>query len=103
VTPLDLMKNSDAATIVSRYACFDFSQIHGFPNPLPKDEYFLRNGLKFSGDDLSLTLKHISNFATSLSFLESNMKMFSLDCFMIRSKESVKFGLKVCLLGLLDL
>jgi hypothetical protein len=62
VTPLELMKNSDVATIVSRYACLDFSQIHGFPNPLPKDEYFLRNGPKFSGDDLSLTLKHISNF-----------------------------------------
>jgi hypothetical protein len=31
------------------------------------------------------------------------MKMFSLDYFMIHSKESVKVGLKVCLLGLLDL
>jgi hypothetical protein len=40
----------------------DFSQIYGFPNALPKDEYFLRNGLKFSGDDPSLTLKHISIF-----------------------------------------
>jgi len=31
------------------------------------------------------------------------MKMFSLDCFMIRSKESVKVGLKVFLLDLLEL
>jgi hypothetical protein len=69
VTPLDLMKNSDAATIVSRYACLEFSQIYGFPNPLPKDEYFLRNGQKFSGDDLSLTLKHISNFRDFTEFL----------------------------------
>ena len=56
------MKNSNDATIVSKYACFDFSQIHGLPNPLPKDEYFLRNGPKFNGDDLSLTWKHLSNF-----------------------------------------
>jgi hypothetical protein len=62
VTPLDLMKNSDVATNVSRYACLDFSQIYGFLNPLPKDEYFLRNGPKFNGDDLSLTWKHLSNF-----------------------------------------
>lgn len=67
MTPLELMKKLYVATIVSRYAYFDFSQIHGFPNPLPKDEYVLRNGLKFSGDDLSLTLKHISNF---LNFIE---------------------------------
>jgi hypothetical protein len=103
VTPLDLMKNSDAATIVSRYACLDFSQIYGFPNPLPKDEYFLRNGPKFSGDDLSLTLKHISNFRDFTEFLESSMKMFSLDCFMIHSKGSVRVGLKVFLLDLLEL
>ena len=62
MTPLDLMKNLDAATIVSRYACLDFLQIYGFPNPLAKDEYCLRNGPKFNGEDLSLTLKHISFF-----------------------------------------
>jgi hypothetical protein len=56
------MKNLEADTIISRYACLDFSQIYGFPNPLPKDEYFLRNGPKFNGDDLSLTWKHLSNF-----------------------------------------
>jgi hypothetical protein len=56
------MRDSDVATIISRYACLDFSEIYGFPNPLPKDEYFLRNGPKFSGEDLSLALKHISNF-----------------------------------------
>ena len=53
------MKDLDVSTIISRYACLDFSKTHGFPNPLPKDEYFLRNGPKFSGEDLSLTLKHI--------------------------------------------
>jgi hypothetical protein len=62
VTPLDLMKNSDVATNVSKYACLYFSQIYGFPNPLPKDEYVLKNGPKFSGDDSSSTLKHLSNF-----------------------------------------
>ena len=40
----------------------DFSGIHGFPNHFPKDAYFLRNGPKFNGEDLSLTLKHISDF-----------------------------------------
>jgi hypothetical protein len=62
VTPLDLMKNWDVSTFVSRYACLDFSQIYGFPNPLPKDGYSLMNGPKFNGEDLSLTLKHISYF-----------------------------------------
>lgn len=56
------MKNSDAAILTSRYACINFSGIHGFPNHFPKDTYFLRNGPKFKGEDLSLTLKHISNF-----------------------------------------
>ena len=56
------MKNSDAAILVSRYACIDFSKIYGFPNPFPKDAYFLRNGPKFNGEDLSLNLKHISDF-----------------------------------------
>ena len=56
------MKSSDAAIIVSRYACIDFSRIHGFQNNFPKDAYFLRNGPKFNGEDLSLTLKHILDF-----------------------------------------
>jgi hypothetical protein len=56
------MKNSDVDTIISRYACFNFSQIYGFPNPLPKDTHYLRNGPKFNGEDLGLTLEHISNF-----------------------------------------
>jgi len=56
------MKNSDVESLISRYACLDFSRIYGFPNPLPKDEYCLRNGLKFNGKDLSLTVKHISDF-----------------------------------------
>ena len=56
------MKDLEAAILSSRYACIDFSGIHGFPNHFPKDAYFLRNGPKFNGEDLSLTLKHISDF-----------------------------------------
>ena len=56
------MKNSDATILVSRHACIDFSKIYGFPNPFPKDAYFLRNGPKFNGEYLSLTLKYISDF-----------------------------------------
>ena len=56
------MKDPDATILISRYACIDFSGIHGFPNHFPKDAYFLRNGPKFNGEDLSLTLKHISDF-----------------------------------------
>jgi hypothetical protein len=55
------MKNLEADTIISRYACLDFLQTYGFLNPLPKDEYFVRNGPKFNGDDMSLTWKHLSN------------------------------------------
>jgi len=62
VTPLDLMKSSDVATFVSRYTYLDFTYLPGFPNPLPTNEYFLRNGPKFNGKDLSLVLKHISYF-----------------------------------------
>jgi hypothetical protein len=80
VTPLDYMKNSDVATIVSRYACFDFSKIY-FPNPLPKDEYFLRNGLKFSGDDRIFTLKHISNFHNFTEFLRVKHEDFFIRLF----------------------
>ena len=56
------MKNSDASILVSRYACIDFSKIYGFPNPFPKDTFFLWNGTKFNGEYLSLTLKYISDF-----------------------------------------
>ena len=56
------MKDPEATILISRYACIDFSGIHGFPNHFPKDAYFLRNGPKFNGEDLSLTLKHISDF-----------------------------------------
>jgi hypothetical protein len=81
VTPLDLMKNSDAATIVSRYACFYFSEIYGFPNPLPKDEYFLINGPKFNGEDLSLTLKHILNFCDFTELLRDKHEDIFLTLF----------------------
>ena len=63
------MKNSDATILISRYACINFSGIHGFPNHFPKDAYFLRNGPKFNGEDLSLTLKHISDFCDFTEFL----------------------------------
>ena len=56
------MKDPEAAILSSRYACIDFSGIHGFPNHFPKDAYFLRNGPKFNGEDLSLTWKHILDF-----------------------------------------
>ena len=56
------MKDPDATILISRYACIDFSGIHGFPNHFPKDAYFLRNGPKFNGEDLSLTWKHILDF-----------------------------------------
>ena len=56
------MKDPEAAILSSRYACIGFSGIHGFPNHFPKDAYFLRNGPKFNGEDLSLNLKDISDF-----------------------------------------
>ena len=56
------MNNSDISTIVSRYACLYFTNLLGFPNPSHKDANFLINGPKFNGEDLSLNLKHISNF-----------------------------------------
>jgi hypothetical protein len=56
------MKKSDVDTIILRYERFDFSQIYGFPNILPKDTYYLSNGPKFNGEDLGLTLENISNF-----------------------------------------
>ena len=56
------MKSSNAAILYSRYACIDLLGIRGFPNHFPKDAYFLRNCPKFNGEDLSLNLKHISNF-----------------------------------------
>ena len=63
------MKNSNASILVSRHACVDFSRIYGFPNPFPKDAYFLGNGLKFNGEDLSLNLKYISDFRDFTEFL----------------------------------
>ena len=59
---IGLMRTSDPTSIVSRYACLDFAEHPGFPNRLPSDEYLLRNGPKFNGEDLSLAVKHISNF-----------------------------------------
>ena len=56
------MRTSYPASIVSRYACLDFAELPGFLNLLPSDEYLLRNGPKFNGEDLSLAVKHISNF-----------------------------------------
>ena len=56
------MKNLDVVILVSKYACVYFSEIYGFRNSFPKDAYFLRNGPKFNGEYLSLTLKHISYF-----------------------------------------
>ena len=63
------MKTSDATFIVSRYACLDFAELLGFPNLLPTDQYLLRNGPKFNGEDLSLTVKHISNFHEFMELL----------------------------------
>ena len=63
------MKDPDATIPISRYACINFSGIHGFPNRFPKDAYFLRNGPKFNGEDLSLKLKHISDFCDFTEFL----------------------------------
>ena len=57
-----LKRISDPTSIVSKYACLDFAQLPGFLNLLPSDEYLLRNGPKFNGEDLSLAVKHISNF-----------------------------------------
>ncbi len=64
------MKNSDVVVIVLRYASLYFTVIPGFHNHLPKDEYFLRNEPKFSGNDLSLTLKHIVNFRDFIDLLK---------------------------------
>jgi hypothetical protein len=69
VTPLDLMKSLNVATFVSRYTYLDFTYLPGFPNPLPTNEYFLRNGPKFNGNDLSLALKRISNFHDFIDLL----------------------------------
>ena len=59
---IGLMRTSDLASIVSRYACLDFAELLGFSNLIPLDEYLLRNGPKFNGEDLSLAVKHIYNF-----------------------------------------
>ena len=59
---IGLMRISDPTSIVSRYACLDFPELLGFSNLLPSDEYLLRNGPKFNGEDVSLVVKHISNF-----------------------------------------
>ena len=59
---IGLRRISDAASIISRYACLDFAELPGIPILLPPDEFLLRNGPKFNGEDLSLTMKHISNF-----------------------------------------
>ena len=59
---IGLMRTSDPASIVSRYACLDFVELPGFSNLLPSNEYLLRNGPKFNGQYLSLAVKHISNF-----------------------------------------
>ena len=63
------MMNSVVVIIISRYAFLDFSGIYVFPDHLPKDEYFLRNGPKFRGDDWSLTLEHISNFCCFIDLI----------------------------------
>ena len=63
------MKDPDATILISRYACINFSGIRDFPNHFPKDAYFLRNGPKFNGEDLSLTLKHISDFFDFIELL----------------------------------
>jgi len=63
------MKNSNVESIISRYACLDLSRFYGFLNTLPKDEYFLKNRPKFIGDDVSLTLEHISKFCDFIELL----------------------------------
>ena len=57
-----MMRTANPASIVSRYACLDFAELPGFLNHLPLDEYLLRNGPKFNGEDLRLAVNHISNF-----------------------------------------
>ena len=64
-----MMRTSDPTSIVSRYACLDFAKLPGFLNLLPSDEYLLRNGPKFNGEDLSLAVKHISNFREFIELL----------------------------------
>ena len=66
---IGLMRTSDPVSIVSRYACLDFAELPSFPNLLPSDEYLLRNGPKFNGEDLSLTVKHISNLREFMELL----------------------------------
>ena len=59
---IGLVKTSDVTFIVSRYASLYFTEIPGFSNLLPSNEYLLRNGPKFNGEYLSLVVKHISKF-----------------------------------------
>jgi len=63
------MKDSDVASICSRYSCVNFSNLPGFLNQLPKDPYILSNGPKFNGEDLTLPLEHIENFKTFVEIL----------------------------------
>ena len=96
------MKDSDVASICSRYSCIDFSNLPSFPNQLPKDAYILSNGPKFNGEDLTLTLEHIENFKTFVEIIELKRKMSSSDCSLIRFKANVGNGLKVFLSDLLS-
>lgn len=97
------MKDLDIVSICSRYSCIDFSNLLGFPNQLPKDAYFLRNGPKFNGEDLNSTLEHVANFKTFIESLRVKKEdIFILDCSMIRFKGNVDNGSKVFLSYLLS-
>ena len=63
------MRTADVASIVSRYACLYFTELPGFLNLLPLNEFLLRNGPKFNGEYLSVDVKHISNFREFMELL----------------------------------
>ena len=96
------MRTSDVASIFSRYPCLDFTELPGFLDLLPTNEYLLRNGPKFNGEDLSLTLKHIYNFREFIELLRVKHEDVFTTLFMIHYKERVKLGLNILRLSQLD-
>ena len=63
------MKESNVASIFSRYSCIDFSNLPSFPNQLLKDAYILSSVPKFNGEALTLTLEQIENFKIFVKIL----------------------------------
>ena len=96
------MRTYDPASIVSRYACLDFVELPGFPNLLPTDQYLLRNGPKFNGEDLSLAVKHISNFRDFTELLRVKHEDVFIRLFYDSLQGKCKSWLNICLLGQLD-